>query len=127
MVYNTRMSFVKKLTAHYSAIRVFIAITLLFAGPFLGNLHVSALPMDHSMQSAQSCVSSCVSNQGAGAQQEAIIRQEEKNMPVPPPDEPYFMQFQNLSFQNPLPPRQLTINSSFKPPDFNLLHANFRF
>lgn len=127
LVYTVCMLLGKKFTSHFSAIRVLIAICFLFVAPLLGNLQASALPMNHDMQSAQNCASICVGNQRTNRQHEATVFQDEKNIPIPPLNEPYYVQFSNIDFPKPLPPQELILSSSFKPPDLNVLHSIFRF
>jgi len=117
----------KKFTSHYAAIRILIAISFLFVGPLLSNLHASAVSMEHGMQTTQNCASACVGNQRIGLQHEANILQDEKHIPTPPLDEPYYVQFQIVSFPKPLPPQELIFSASFKPPDLTILHSLFRF
>lgn len=120
------MAFVRNHFLSYRAIGIFVAVGLLFVGPFIINPHASAQPvMDH--KTSLGCFSGCTSNNGSVLQKDAILLQEEKNTPIPPPDKHDYLQFRNISFSEPLPPQDLIFSSSFKPPDLIVLHALFRF
>ncbi len=128
-VYTTDMFLAKKLTVkdRYSVIRILIAVCFIFIGPLLDTLHASALSMNHDdMKSIQNCTSTCSANKRANVQYEAPVFQEEKKLPTPPLDLPYYMQFRDVGFSTPLPPLELIYSSSFKPPDINTLYSVFR-
>lgn len=124
----TLMTFVRTISLRFHMVGIFIVVGLLFMGPLIINTHASAQPvMDHNMKSSFGCISGCISNNGSVLQKDSILIQEEKFTPIPPPDKPDYLQFQNLSFPNPLPPQDLITSPSFKPPDLILLNALFRF
>ena len=127
-VYTIDMFLAKKLTVKgsYSVIRILIAVCFIFIGPLLDTLHASALSMNHDMQSTQNCASVCVSNKRINVQYEAPVFHDEKKLPTPPLDLPYYMQFRDVGFSTPLPPLELIYSSSFKPPDINTLYSVFR-
>ncbi len=111
----------------YSVIRLLIAVCLIFIGPLLDTLHVSATSMSHDdMQSIQDCTSTCAINKRANVQYEAPVFQDEKKLPIPPFNVPYYMQIRNLGFSSPSQPIELIYSSSFKPPDINILYSLFR-
>lgn len=122
------MTFVRKFTLRYRTVDILVAIGLLFIGPLIINPHASAQPvMDHNMKSTFGCISGCISNNGSVMQKDSILLQEEKNTPIPPPDKHDYLQFRNFGFLKPLPPRDLIVSPSFKPPDLIILNALFRF
>jgi len=105
---------------------VVMIIGLLVVIPFLSNVHVAALPMDHSMQTADSCASYCAKNQTANPQQATVLAESETDIPVPPVYESYYGGFQGSTASKLVRAQELFRSSSFKPPDLNKLHVLFR-
>ena len=117
----------KSVTSFNTISSVVFSVSLLFMGLVINNSHTSADTMDHGMHSTQNCASNCTSSQRVALKHEIIVLQNKKDTPAPPPNEPYYLQFQSMDFSRPIFPRKLIYNSSFKPPDLNRLNSVFRF
>lgn len=108
-------------------IKAFAVSVWLISGLASSNVYVSALDMNHHQNMFGNCPSVCSASQNSGIKQETILAQNEKDIPVPPPDVPYYVQFQTVGFTPPSIPRDLITNSSFRPPNLNILNSSFKF
>lgn len=108
-------------------IKAFAISVWLFSGLVLSNVHVSALDMNHRQDMPGSCASVCNASQNSDLKHETILIQNEKDIPVPPPELPYYIQFKTVGFITPRQPLDIITNSSVRPPDLNILNSSFKF
>jgi len=107
--------------------RGFIILGVILVVPFLNNVRVSALPMEHSTKSVANCASYCAKSQTSSPQQEAALTQSETDIPVPPVEDSFYGHSQSPISTKLLRAQELFRSSSFKPPDLNRLYVLFRF
>ena len=109
--------------------KAFIALALLLALPFLGNVQrVSALQMNHVDRGMHaSCASYCVRVNGGNPQQ-TIIDTKETKAPDPTPyeDETYCLQLRFAPLPRAPKPQEIFGLASFRPPNLVILYTNFR-